>query len=230
MDISQQYNQGGMALVYREQSLARQGETDPTRERIPAWLPPLPRSSRLLDVGCGSGLDLFHFHQMGFRGLCGTDAAEAQCVLAAQTVGAAGSIFCADTAALPFRAAAFDVVTSRYMVHYARDLEAVMRELARVTKEGGHLMIVTGHPDYDARRTDKHNGDGTISYTLFGGQTPITYPLHTMEEYTGAVFQRYFTMVELHADPSPTLDDTKPGDRPALCFLARRNAQHVCGA
>jgi SAM-dependent methyltransferase len=51
-----------------------------------------------------------------------------------------------DAEALPYEDASFDTVTSTFGVMFAPDHEAVARELARVTKPGGRLGLLTWHP------------------------------------------------------------------------------------
>jgi SAM-dependent methyltransferase len=47
----------------------------------------------------------------------------------------------ADLAALPFDVATFDVVVSKYVLEHLTDPVRVFRELRRVTKPGGHLVV-----------------------------------------------------------------------------------------
>jgi len=233
MDLTRQYDSGDMAATYMAQALSCESQIDPTRERIPQWLSTCNRSARLLEAGCGAGIDLARYREMGFQNLVGMDASAQQCKLAGERLCGVAPIVCGDAVRLPFSSSSFDIVTSRYMLHYAKDLDAALTELARVMKPEGLLMVVVANPDYDFSCTDNHNGDGTITHTLFDGAVSITYPLRPMEAYIGATFGRYFRMEAHYADPSPTLDDTKPEDRSAMCFLARRKAvlsvQHPIG-
>lgn len=53
-----------------------------------------------------------------------------------------------DLRALPFRAAAFDVVVSRSVVEHLEDPEAVFRELRRIIRSGGRLLFTTPNRFY----------------------------------------------------------------------------------
>ena len=66
------------------------------------------------------------------------------------TGGGAGSdpIFvCADIAALPFAAAAFDLVWSNLTLHWVSDLPASLTEINRVLRNGGLVTFSTFGPD-----------------------------------------------------------------------------------
>jgi ubiquinone/menaquinone biosynthesis C-methylase UbiE len=47
-----------------------------------------------------------------------------------------------DASAMPFAAATFDLAMSRFAFHHLPDQEAVVREMARVVKPGGHLAVI----------------------------------------------------------------------------------------
>ncbi len=108
-------------------------------ERYAAWVAAaLPPSASLLDVGCGRGS------------------------LAAQAIRAAKRSFGVDLAAedlrhnrvvelpilatayqLPFRAESFDVIASQWVVEHLPEPERAFREMARVLRPNGSLIVLT---------------------------------------------------------------------------------------
>ena len=104
--------------------------------------------ARVLDVGCGAGLDLLRAAAaVGPTGLAvGVDFAPAMAARARAAVAAAGlaprvAVVVADVAALPFADAAFDVVASNGALNLCVDKPAVLREIARVLRPGGELRL-----------------------------------------------------------------------------------------
>lgn len=221
-DLLKQYNRSGIASEYAKQSHLLLGD-DPTRGTFLPQLSEMDRAKRIVDVGCGGGIDLASYRDIGFKHLVGIDMSHTQCKLAKDALGNAANVLCGGFEALPLSDKSFDILTSRYAIHYCRNVERALSEVARVVKAGGLLMVVTAHPDYDLAQTHLHNGDGTISHTLFGGKVPITYPLHRMEEYLGPAFKKYFDAVQVRPLETPSLDGAKPGDYPAISFVGRRN-------
>jgi SAM-dependent methyltransferase len=112
------------------------------RELVQIALP--PRAS-IVDVGCGAGHLAFAL------------APQVACVAAVDpspgmraTVEAAArergltnvTTHAADAAALPFTSATFCAAASRYSAHHWRDVPAALREMRRVLKPGGYLLMI----------------------------------------------------------------------------------------
>lgn len=101
---------------------------------------------RVLDVGCGAGLDLLRAAAaVGPTGRAvGVDfapamAARAQAAAAGQAARVA--VVVADASALPFAPAAFVAVVSNGALNLCVDKPSVLRELARVLRPGGELRL-----------------------------------------------------------------------------------------
>ncbi len=99
----------------------------------------------MLDVGCGAGHLSFtlarHFQQV-----IATDLSPA---MLATVRGAAGQrglpqieVQQASAEALPFPDGHFDLVSSRYSAHHWHDVPAALREMRRVTRPGGLLLMI----------------------------------------------------------------------------------------
>src|SRR5919198_1683371 len=102
--------------------------------------------TRLLDVGCGSGLACIIGAERGAR-VWGLDAALPLIEIARERLPAA-DLRVGEIEALPFEDAGFDVVTGFNSFQYAADPERSLREARRVTRPGGAVAIVTwGAPE-----------------------------------------------------------------------------------
>jgi len=102
-----------------------------------------PPGRRVLDVGCGTGVDLVHFARGGGRAV-GVDAAPAavalaRCNLAQQRLDA--DLAVGDGESLPFADDSFDYVFAHGVVQYSADDRRVVDECRRVLRPGGRAFF-----------------------------------------------------------------------------------------
>ena len=121
------------------------------------WLD-LARGLTVLDVGCGSGA---YHRALGRHDVrivaCDRSPGMAQEVQAQATqyrlpVGACQ----ADAEALPFAAGSCDRVMANHMLYHVPNQERAIRELRRVLKPGGRVVMATNAADHGRRFRDLH--------------------------------------------------------------------------
>jgi SAM-dependent methyltransferase len=98
---------------------------------------------RVLDVGCGTGVDLVHFVRGG-AAATGIDVSEAAIRLAAANLGhrhLAAHLLVGDGEALPFPDATFDYVFAHGVVQYTPDDRQLVEECRRVLRPGGREFV-----------------------------------------------------------------------------------------
>lgn len=98
---------------------------------------------RVLDVGCGAGVDLVRFARAGAE-VTGIDLAPAAIALARANCdqqGLTADLRVADGEALPFPAESFDLVYAHGVVQYTAHPERLVHECWRVLKGGGEAII-----------------------------------------------------------------------------------------
>jgi len=98
---------------------------------------------RVLEVGCGAGVDLVRFARGGARAT-GVDVADSAIALARQNLGhqaLSATLAVADGERLPFAADAFDFVYAHGVVQYAADDPALIDECRRVVRPGGVVFV-----------------------------------------------------------------------------------------
>ncbi len=102
--------------------------------------------TRLLDAGCGAGLLALLANLRGAQ-VSALDASPGLLAIARQRLPAA-DVREGDLEALPFADASFDAVAAVNSLFYAEDMVAAMRELVRVVRPGGRLIVTAwGPPD-----------------------------------------------------------------------------------
>ncbi|HKD00735.1 MAG TPA: class I SAM-dependent methyltransferase [Methylomirabilota bacterium] len=142
---------GASAQAYVASPLHAAGED---LERLLAW-GAARRADRVLDVATGGGHTALAFAS-GVRRVVAYDLTESMLAAARAYVrarGAANVEFVAgDAGALPFRDESFDVVTCRTAAHHFGDVAGAVRQIHRVLRPGGSLLLqdILGHDDAEA--------------------------------------------------------------------------------
>ena len=102
--------------------------------------------TRLLDAGCGAGLLALLARLRGAK-VSAFDASPALLEIAQQRVPD-GDVREGDLEVLPFADASFDAVTAVNSIFYAADMAAAMREVTRVARPRGRVVVTAwGPPD-----------------------------------------------------------------------------------
>ena len=95
---------------------------------------------RLLDVGCGNGNLFKHFPGEKYE-LFGVDFSENMISEAKKQCGGKASFFISDAERLPFEDNSMDIITCNASFHHYVQPGKVLREMHRVLKKGGALII-----------------------------------------------------------------------------------------
>lgn len=115
-----------------------------SHRHLPAWIASMRPGARVLEVGCGIGLDSAQMIRHGLR-VTATDLTLIGASTAfrrAQEQGWKADYLCADGESLPFPDQTFDFVYSFGVLHHAPDTERCVNEAHRVLKPGGQALIM----------------------------------------------------------------------------------------
>lgn len=151
-----------------------------------------PRPVRLLDVGCGTGALL---REAAVRwpdaALLGADLAPPM-IRVARERGTPGVLVTADAARLPIAAGSCDVIVSASALHFWPDPLAALRELRRVIRPDGTLVLTDWCHDYvTCRLLDRWlRWTGRATYHRIFGSRDLVDELAAAGFDTGRV-QRY---------------------------------------
>jgi 2-polyprenyl-3-methyl-5-hydroxy-6-metoxy-1,4-benzoquinol methylase len=102
---------------------------------------------KVLEVGCGLGTDLLQFARGG-ADVYGVDLTEKGASLTKKRLrlaAFAGNISVGDSESLPFKSNYFDLVYSWGVIHHTPDTQAAAKEIVRVCKPGGRILVMLYH-------------------------------------------------------------------------------------
>jgi ubiquinone/menaquinone biosynthesis C-methylase UbiE len=142
---------GGSAAAYVASAGHATGED---LDRLLAW-GAARRPDRVLDLATGGGHTALLFAGIAGR-VVAVDLTEPMLRAARDHVRARGGahveFVAADASGLPFGDGAFEVVTCRTAAHHFADLGAAVRQIQRVLRPGGALLLqdILGHDDAEA--------------------------------------------------------------------------------
>ncbi len=112
-----------------------------------------------------------------------------------------------DLAALSWPDSEFDIVVASLVLMYCPDLHAALRELRRVTRDGGRLIIAlmnpyfyrTGEVEDDGAFTIRRPVDAPRALPLYIAQTvgPLTYFHRSLPEYVNELVRSGWSVTEL---------------------------------
>jgi demethylmenaquinone methyltransferase/2-methoxy-6-polyprenyl-1,4-benzoquinol methylase len=127
------------------------GQDREWRRATRSALRPVP-GERVLDLGAGTGVSTVELARSGAFAV-GADLSLGM-LAAGRRRRPDTPLLAGDALALPFPDAAFDAVTISFALRNVVDPDAALREMARVTKPGGRLVVCEfSHPTWSPFRT-----------------------------------------------------------------------------
>jgi len=108
--------------------------------------PPKP-GMKVLEVGCGTGTNLMLHRQTGCS-VYGIDLSPSMLEIAHTKLGEGADLQLGDASSMPYQDNFFDLVIAMFALHeMPREIRPlVMREMIRVTKQQGRVLIIDFHP------------------------------------------------------------------------------------
>jgi SAM-dependent methyltransferase len=97
----------------------------------------LPADARILDAGCGSGRNMVELARLG--AVTGVELSDTSVELARER--GVGEVLQGSVMDMPFDDASFDLAVSLDVIEHLEDDVGALRELRRVTKPGGALLV-----------------------------------------------------------------------------------------
>lgn len=114
-----------------------------------------PKHLKVLDVGCGEGIGLQFLKSIGFSDVVGIDLSPAK-VNAALNLSIPAML--GDFHSLPFEDKSFDVVYCSHALEHAYEPMTVVKEMVRIMRSPGVLLVVLPYPDCGEWNETIHGG------------------------------------------------------------------------
>lgn len=118
---------------------------------------------------------------------------------------------------LPFAAGAFDAMHGRQVLHHARDLEAMVREVARVLRPGGRALFTREHVVDDDAQLAAFRAAHPLHH-LYGGES--AFPLQRYQ----TAFRAAGLRLRRTWGPAESILNYFPGSEAQRLRAVRRNA------
>lgn len=206
MEVYKQYNK--IADLYKtEQDLyyKTNKEADTLESVYYSHIITPVKNAKLLDIGCGFGRDLDHYKKLGYD-VYGIDSSSAMVQLSKQAhPDLKLKLFTQSFDDTKFKDNYFDVITCRYVIQYSNDLDITFKELHRILKPSGHLVILATHPltDYFMKKSRDYFKKEIMELPLFRGDIKIKRYAHSFSEYFSDFLINNFS-IDFFSEKSPT--------------------------
>ncbi|SFC36060.1 Ubiquinone/menaquinone biosynthesis C-methylase UbiE [Bacillus sp. OV322] len=167
------------------------------------------KGKRILDLGCGDasfGRDLLNGGAAFYAGVEGSRNMAARAL--SNLDGVNGMLFNETMETYSFPSNQFDIVTSRFAIHYVADINQLFQNVLTSLKETGRFIFSVQHPLTTSSFISKQSGElrenwVVNDYFLDGerkepwiGQVVVKYP-RTIEHYFRTLTQSGFTVTDL---------------------------------
>ncbi|MFH1915774.1 MAG: class I SAM-dependent methyltransferase [Nanoarchaeota archaeon] len=182
---------------------ADQGFPDMTRDVLYSRLAKSDLEGRkLLDIGCGYGLDLEHFAQQGCE-VYGIDSSQKMIDKTRKKCPTA-ELVCASVEEPFFHNEQFDYIISRYAIQHAENVGLVLQHARNVLKKGGELVIMVTHPirQYFEKKTKDYWKKEVVQSKILWDRLVVEEPSHTFEEYLEGLKGMEYIYAEPIFDPA----------------------------
>lgn len=162
------------------------------------------RGLDVLDAGCGPGLYAEALVKREAR-VIGVDGSPRMIELAKARLGNRATFRVHDlTTPLHWAAdGSFDVVVLALVIHHLDDRVSLLRELFRVLRAGGHLVISTHHPVADWLRLGGSYFDVSLVEEVWGGDWDMRYWRQPLTATCAEVAEAGF-LIERIVEPKPS--------------------------
>jgi ubiquinone/menaquinone biosynthesis C-methylase UbiE len=148
---------------------------------------------RVLDIGSGPGDALRSIATMGGMGF-GLDLSLEMLKNARRYLGRRAPLVCGQAENLPYADGSFDKIVCTNVFHHSADPLATLREMRRVLRKGGLLVLADPRPDHPASRL----AVDIIERQLLGMKE---VHLHTFEEWRTMLSEAGFTAADVRPGP-----------------------------
>lgn len=151
---------------------------------------------KVIDVGCGSGEDIYRLSNLGYKSLRGFDSSPTMVELAKDYVLGKAEIVQSEAEDLPCDDGSIDAVISRFCLNYVEEIDDVHSECFRCLRESGRYIILIPHPSFF--NSSQIEGDPNHVVAMpFGDELQLIYKYRDLSEFLSRKFFEIFSVKEI---------------------------------
>ncbi|MDO8537921.1 MAG: methyltransferase domain-containing protein [archaeon] len=160
---------------------------------------------KVLDIGCGNGKDIKLLEKLGASDVYGIDTSHFMTNKAKKIVKKPSNILVGNIENTQFDNNYFDVIIGRFSFHYLKNFDKAYKELSRILKKHGILVLVIHHPfrDLTSKKKKIYGNTEIIKIELYNNKVPVYFPTHTLKDYFSKTFFGYFYLSGFEEEKSP---------------------------
>lgn len=199
MDISTQYDNIGQKYIEWQQILFQNNEDTSLRYMESAiWN---FENKKILDLWCGDGHYIAYFETKYTCDIWGIDSSRFMIDQAKNLVQNKEKLLVLDIKNINTINQKFDVIYSKYALHYLSDLDQLYKDVSEILNPGGKFVFIIGHPINDLmKKKEPYHLKEIISTSLFSTWAVITYFSHTFSEIASKEFFKHFILEDIVED------------------------------
>ncbi len=219
MDLDTQYN--NFAQEFSDVHDSGENSNNYNRQLFYSHIDFIKPGLKLLDLGCGDGLDLVYYQSLGAE-IYGIDASEQMATLAKNKLPSA-DIKVGNFNELPYEDNDFDIVMSKYALMTSRDMQPVFKEIHRVLRPGGIMMYLVTHPFRQYFEKINPQADyfkkEIVNSNILNGTITVQEPTHTLNEYLNDFLFKNFDVQMFEEQWDPAAEKIENRNYPGFFIL-----------
>ncbi len=138
----QNFNKWGQTEEWEDECIKTRRSKENRNERLHLFK--IKKTDKVLDLGCGDGLNMGILSSMGVKSLTGIDIS-AKLLKIAKEENPKAKFFQASAEKLPFKNNTFDIVLVDSVFHHLLSYKKSLNEIYRVLKKNGRLCFIEPH-------------------------------------------------------------------------------------
>lgn len=146
----------------------------------------------ILDIGCGTGIQANYLIETfpGIKRIFGVDESLKMIqVTREESVNPKVSFIKSDMNSLPFEDNTFDIIYSRYTMHYSKNLSKTLEEVWRVARKGAVFSFLDSHPFFNVffKKSKDYFKKEVVIIPIQKGKNKVLHSSFTIGEYISSI-------------------------------------------
>lgn len=162
------------------------------------WLLDNYKGMRVLDIGCGDGVDIKELQKRSAT-VCGVDSSREMVDLARKNIKGV-DVRNENFIKTSFDNSEFDWVVSKWAMQTYSSIDDVYREMVRVLKPNGIFLFLVTHPMRQFMEQKEYRdyfSNRLVESRLFENKVIVKEPNHTLTEYLSDYFWENFKILKV---------------------------------